>query len=209
MQKSVPSRVDPFMIAPWHGNDFCTPWWRHQMETFPALLALCVRNSPVTGEFPTQRPVTRGFDVFFDLRLNRRLSKQTLGWRFETSSRSLWRQCNDTHTVINVYLWRFLVIIWTTCSTHNRCVYWVGRRTWSLIAKSKWLNCHDINKCLCQTCMWSLHSFILMGFSCGVTRSMRPGTSWWDVMTLKQFLHYRYLWGKSTGHRWNSNMKGQ
>ena len=40
------------------------------METFSALLALCVGNSPVTGEFPTQRPVTQSFDVFFDLRLN-------------------------------------------------------------------------------------------------------------------------------------------
>ena len=46
------------------------------------------------GEFPTQRPVTRGFDVFFDLRLNKRLSKQPWGWWFETPSWSLWRQCN-------------------------------------------------------------------------------------------------------------------
>ena len=40
-------------------------WWRHQMETFFVLLALCARNSPVTGEFPAQKPVTRNFDVFF------------------------------------------------------------------------------------------------------------------------------------------------
>ena len=46
------------------------------------------------GEFPTQRPVTRSFDVFFDLRLNKRLSKQRWGWWFETPSWSLWRQCN-------------------------------------------------------------------------------------------------------------------
>ena len=46
------------------------------------------------GEFPTQRPVTRSFDVFFDLRLNKRLSKQPWGWWFETLSWSLWRQCN-------------------------------------------------------------------------------------------------------------------
>ena len=46
------------------------------------------------GEFPTQRPVTRSFGVFFDLRLNKRLSKQPWGWRFETPSWSLWRQCN-------------------------------------------------------------------------------------------------------------------
>ena len=69
-------------------------WWRHQMETFSALLALCAGNSPVTGEFPSQRPVTRSIDVFFDLRLNKRLDKQSCGWWFETSSRSLWRHCN-------------------------------------------------------------------------------------------------------------------
>ena len=39
-------------------------WWSHQMETFSALLALCVGNSPVTGEFPSQSPVTRSFDFF-------------------------------------------------------------------------------------------------------------------------------------------------
>ena len=54
-------------------QDVC---WRHEMETFSALLALCARNSPVTGGIPSQRPVTRSFEVFFDLRLNERLSKQ-------------------------------------------------------------------------------------------------------------------------------------
>ena len=39
------------------------PWWRHQ--PFSALLALCAGNSPVSGEFPSQRPVTRSFDGFF------------------------------------------------------------------------------------------------------------------------------------------------
>ena len=47
-------------------------WWRHQMEIFSALLAICAETSPVPGEFPAQRPVTRSFDVFFDLRLNKR-----------------------------------------------------------------------------------------------------------------------------------------
>ena len=49
------------------------------------------------GEFPTQRPVTRSFDVFFDLRLNKRLSKHSWGWWFATLSWSLWRH----HNVIN------------------------------------------------------------------------------------------------------------
>ena len=46
------------------------------------------------GEFPLQRPVTRSFDVFFDVCLNKRLSKQSWGWWFETPSCPLWRQCN-------------------------------------------------------------------------------------------------------------------
>ena len=46
------------------------------METFSALLAICAGNSPVPSEFPTRRPVTRSFDIFFDLRLNKLLSKQ-------------------------------------------------------------------------------------------------------------------------------------
>ena len=74
----------------------CFTWWRHQMESFSALLALCARNSPVPGEFPAQRPVTRSFDVTFDMRLNKRLSKQSWGWWFETLSRTLWRYCNET-----------------------------------------------------------------------------------------------------------------
>ena len=45
-------------------------WWRHQMETFSALLVFCAGNSPMTGEFPAQRRVTQNFDVFFDLQLN-------------------------------------------------------------------------------------------------------------------------------------------
>ena len=46
------------------------------METYSALLAICAGNSPVTGEFHAQRPVTRSFDASFDLRLNKRLSKK-------------------------------------------------------------------------------------------------------------------------------------
>ena len=47
------------------------PWWRHQIKTFSMLLAFCAGNSPVTGEFPAQWPVTRGFDVFFDRHPNK------------------------------------------------------------------------------------------------------------------------------------------
>ena len=74
-------------------------WWRHQMATFSALLVLCAGNSPVSGEFPSQRPVTRSFDVFFDLRSNKRLTKQSWGWWFETPSPSLYAWCYCTQNM--------------------------------------------------------------------------------------------------------------
>ena len=92
--------------------------WEH----FPGYwLTLCAGNSPITGEFLAQRPVTWSFGVSFDLRLNKRLSKQSWGWWFETPSRSFWRHCNgysfvtfhSTHTHLKS-------IQQTTVASHQR-----------------------------------------------------------------------------------------
>ena len=58
----------------------------------------------MTGEFPSQRPVTRSFDAFFDLRVNKRLSKQWRRRRFEAPSRSLWRQCRTISNLADFVL---------------------------------------------------------------------------------------------------------
>ena len=84
------SHRGPLMRRDFH----CQKLWRHQMETFYALLALCAGNSPITGEFPSKWPVTQSFGVFFDLRLDEQLSEQSWIWWFETPSRSLCRHCN-------------------------------------------------------------------------------------------------------------------
>ena len=76
-------------------------WWYHQMETFSALLAICVGNSPVT-----QRPETWSFDVFFDLCLNKQLTEHSWGWWFETPLCPLWRHCN----VITMYIHKYNTI---------------------------------------------------------------------------------------------------
>ena len=105
-------KVGPGLTVPTEYNSFWTTdlvymtWWRHEMETFPALLVLCAGNSLVTDEFHSQRPVTRNFDVFFDLCMNKWLSKQSWGWCFETPSRSLWRHCNGN--------WIFLLLRFLT-----------------------------------------------------------------------------------------------
>ena len=72
--------------------------WKH----FPRYWAFewVIHRSSVTREFPAQRPVTRSFDVFFDLRLDKRLSKH---WLFETPSHSLWRHCNGISFLVLIF----------------------------------------------------------------------------------------------------------
>ena len=103
-----------FVSSDWWSTDF--PWnrqaalWRivtFRLFVIPWYIMMTSSNGNIfrvtghlcgeftgPGEFPTQRPVTRSFDAFFDLRLNKRLSKLPWGWWFETPSWSLWRQCN-------------------------------------------------------------------------------------------------------------------
>ena len=77
--------------------------WKHFPRYWPFVL-LVSGEFPfvllISGEFPTQRPVTRSFDIFFDLHLIKRLSKHSRGWWFETLSRPLWRHRNDMCTCI-------------------------------------------------------------------------------------------------------------
>ena len=92
-------------LSSYHATKFCTKYTRNpkskmtsSIETFSALLIIYAGKSPETGEFPAQRPVTRSFGDFFDLRLNKRLSKHCWGWWFETPSCSLWRHSNALKT---------------------------------------------------------------------------------------------------------------
>ena len=72
-----------------------------------ALLDLCTGNSSVNGDFPSQRPVTRSFDVFFGLRPNKRLSKQSRRWWFETPLSPSWSNYLTTgfHLSLKRFIW--------------------------------------------------------------------------------------------------------
>ena len=95
------------------------------METLSALLAICAGNLPVPCEFPTQRPVTRSFDVFFDLHPNKRLSKQWWGWWFEMPSCPLWRHRNDltrtSHDIARTVC--LFLVIYCVCSGRMNMVF--------------------------------------------------------------------------------------
>ena len=128
-------------------KNLCGPRWRHQMETFSALLALCAGNSSVSGEFPAQRPVTRSFDVFFDLRLIKRLSKHSRGWWFETLSRPLWRHCNA--------LWQQ----WTHPNSEAVGVWMVSVINWgSLLKKEKIPVTKAVSICILQLFTWGWYA---------------------------------------------------
>ena len=94
----VDNRVSAYVAHPdnhrsRHGWHFAFSWWRHQMDTFSALLVLCEGNPQSPVDSPHKGQWRQGFDVFFDLRLNKRLSKQSRRRGFETSWHSLWRHC--------------------------------------------------------------------------------------------------------------------
>ena len=63
-KRAFPDQVRADEISERTKDIYCFTWWRHQMETFSALLAICAGNSPVTGEFPAKKPVARNFGVF-------------------------------------------------------------------------------------------------------------------------------------------------
>ena len=89
-------------------------------------------TGPLCGEFtghrwfPSQRRVTRSFDVFFNLFLNKRLSKQSWGWWFETSSHPLWRHC--IVSILGIH--SNLDILWKTCSANLQCRYSFVHSIW-------------------------------------------------------------------------------
>ena len=127
------------------------------METFSALLALCAGNSPVTlcreipGHrwIPAQRPVTRSFDVFFDLRPNKRLSKQSLccgltqiyftqpivvWWQWSNNCECVWRSHMSDYTVKKISKTKTATKPWSYFSMHCTCVHKfsneTGKCTW-------------------------------------------------------------------------------
>ena len=83
-----PRFLRPYGVARSYHNDVIE--WKHFPRYSPFVQG--IHRSPVNS--PHKRPVTRSFDVSLICALNKRLSKQSWGWWFETPSRSFWRRCN-------------------------------------------------------------------------------------------------------------------
>ena len=82
----------------------CATWLWHddiiKWKHFP-------RNWPFHRSrwFPRTKASDAELWCFFDLSLNKRLSKQSLGWWFETQSRPLWRHCNEEGLSVRLRVW--------------------------------------------------------------------------------------------------------
>ena len=119
----------PCQRSPCHAsleND-SLPWRGHQMETFSTLLAFCVGNSPVTGKFPSQRPMTQSFDAFFDMHLNKHLSKQSICQWFVMPSCSLWHHCN-VFLFFALFVCTIIIVLSTDyCLSKKNCYnyFWI------------------------------------------------------------------------------------
>ena len=175
------------------------------METFSALLTICAENSPVPGEFPAQRPVTRNFDVFFDLRLNKRLSKQWWGWWFETLSHPLWRHRN-AFLGLDELFWRK----WQPFSRRDLQMHF----EWKLMYFGlNFTECHfqRLNSWSAgfdHPIHWPIYaSPCFIDLQLNLT-AWHGGISWWR----HQWKHFTSYWPfvrGTTGHRWIPLTKGQ
>ena len=114
------------------------------METLTVLLTIWVMNSPTTGEFPAQRPVTWSFDVFFDLRLYICLSKQSWGWWFETPSRPLWRDCDvNEKKMVPQLKWRVLSVIGTNWNSNFHVYHRIAFPLYLQVSMGKLYRCYN------------------------------------------------------------------
>ena len=142
--------------------------WHHQMETFSALLGLCAGNSQVTGEFPSQRPVTQG--CFFDLRPYRNqislcttrlhyselaLPQLILNSRQSRTVQVLWYFTDNGTYVLGVWYTHDDVIKWKHFPRHWPFVRGIHRSPVNSPQKGKWrgalmftLICVWINGCV-------------------------------------------------------------
>ena len=155
-------------------------WWRHKMETLSALVALCA------GSLPVQRSVTRSFDAFFDLRLNKRMSKQSWGWWFETPR----AHCD--------------VIVNTSCM-------FVGIQ-WKCVSFSNTIHPMNIHRIVLRCFVFGVWYHHLLGLSHFICFFLQDWVTHTHAIMMTPsngniFRVTGYLCEEFTGHRWISRTK--
>ena len=162
------------------------------METFSALLDLCVGNSPVTGEFPSREPVTRSFGVFVDLRLNKRLSKQSRCWWFETPSRSLWRHCYEPRVFEN--LEKSFQNCAVISSWLNQDLFW-----WIECSSKEWYQLKTLSSTCEDTLIQHFNNFTVLFKKCSnnIAHNVFTPALIWPLFSIP---HYLIVWCTDLTH---------
>ena len=150
------------------------------------------------GEFPTQRPVTRSFDVYFDLRLNKRLCKQSWGWWFETLLCPLWRHSNVLSINMLLPLNEMVNIQWPS-------------KTWTISSSFPYPNSFPITLVLIYiTASWSIQGLSTCRGNTNTASPNKMFSNFIVMMTSSNGNIFRvtgHLCGKFTGPRWISRTK--
>ena len=135
--------------------------WKHFPRNWPFVRG--IHRSPVNG-LPAQRPMTRSFNVFFDLRLNKRVSKQSWGWWFETLPCPLWRHCNELGGIpFAVYSQRNRHrLIQFHHITHWKWHVWPSK-TFTIFFRQITESLGFANRCLCTVYRFFYHWWPLAG----------------------------------------------
>ena len=130
--------------------------WKYFQRSFPFVGG--IHRSPVNS--PHKGQWRGAFDIFFDLHPNKRLSKQSWGWWFETPLHPLWRHCNGSSTyvtlsprnvtlTINMYMYRVRLLLvfghWTVTTTLTRLIFHISKNkyTVSIFVITDSINCRN------------------------------------------------------------------
>ena len=166
--KSWKFQDDTMMGTWWRGDETL---WCHQMFTFSVSVALCVGNSPVTGEFPSQRPVTWSFNVLLDPYLKKQFGKHLWHWWFVMPSLSLWHHCNYLHRI-----WNHNSSISSGPIDHN----------WSEDITVTSHEHHGVSKWIYPTSCWGLHRRQHQSLALHYWTIVRGIDDWWFTITKGQ-----------------------
>ena len=165
----------------------------------------------MTGEFPAQGPVTRSFGVFFDLLLNKRLSKQSWGSWFDTSSHSLWRHCNadEVHSPISyeIIVTMCLQLFWRLYVTDNHAFdefpIWIFYLAFhfksilscflqgpvTLVPSLCWVRAYKISKLMIKPPSWQWPNSYL--------NLTRWGLHKMDAILRKTYPNHHHIWNRT------------
>ena len=147
-------------------------------KNISALVALCEENPPISSRLLSQMPITRSFDVFFDLRQNKRLSKQLRRRWFKTSSRSLWSHCNVLSQTLTYRRFSSTAVDISACMMNYNLLFY----------ENVTYSCRELVDLTSSVNTWSKRPNMLI-FTISYRHKFRPDQMQTRMLKQESFLH--------------------